>query len=188
VNRNQQQKMFKHIPLKLTYVGTDEIRRFKISSTTKFDEFLQQVQKNYPSNNPPKLSLSYLDEDGDWITMSTQSEWESMISSFHSDLLRIRAIPCEKKNDSKKESNIEEMFGCALQQVLNHPEKISSLFAPMWKQYNGCGHGHRKPSRNYDSEIQTLASMGFYDKMKNLELLHRFHGNVNRVVQHLVEE
>lgn len=187
--------MDKQISLKLFYVGTDEVRRLKILSSTKFDDFLQQVQKYYPSENSPKLKLLYLDEDGDWITMDSQIEWEHMISNFHGDLLRIRAKPSEKKSnndckDSKQYTGFEEMFGNILHKALSNPEKVkqhfANMFAPVFQQYS-CGQT-QTPQNSYDSEIKTLVSMGFYDKQKNLELLKRYHGNINRVVQHYVEQ
>jgi len=62
-----------------------EFRRFRAES---YDMFLEFVEQNYDK----KYSFSYNDEDGDTIKFSSDTEFQTMLSSFE-NLIKVKATP-----------------------------------------------------------------------------------------------
>jgi len=89
----------------------NNIRRLKLSFIPSFDEFIALLKSNYPSLfcGDKKFLIKYLDSDNDKIAVSTQIEWEELISQLlGNDALKIFV---EEKNVEEKnveEKNIEE--------------------------------------------------------------------------------
>jgi len=60
------------------YFSEENIRRIRVAEIPSYEEFMALLQELYPKFHP-ELSLKYVDEDGDKISLSTQLEWEEML-------------------------------------------------------------------------------------------------------------
>lgn len=71
----------------------NEIRRFQLSPKNSFQDFLQLLgfQKLYDF-----LGLMYLDDEEEWITFSTELEWQDAVRRG-GDILRIKVIQKQPK-------------------------------------------------------------------------------------------
>src|ERR1044072_7888258 len=68
--------------IKVTYGQTS--RKFTIASNTTWKEFESQLHNIFNIPNETAISISYIDEDGDIITLSTDSELQQILSDQES--------------------------------------------------------------------------------------------------------
>ncbi|RIA82877.1 hypothetical protein C1645_743464 [Glomus cerebriforme] len=68
--------------IKVTYGKTS--RKFTIASNTTWSEFESQLHDLFNIPNETSISISYVDEDGDVITLSTDSELQQILSDQES--------------------------------------------------------------------------------------------------------
>jgi hypothetical protein len=68
--------------IKVTYGQTS--RKFTIASNTTWKEFESQLHHLFNIPNETAISVSYIDEDGDVITLSTDSELQQILSDQES--------------------------------------------------------------------------------------------------------
>lgn len=76
------------------YLPNSEIRRFKIINKS-FKEFLNLVQLDLLNKI---ISMSYYDDEGEWVTFSSEIEWNEALKT-PSKILRVRVslAPCKGK-------------------------------------------------------------------------------------------
>jgi len=72
-------------------------------------------------------------------------------------------------------------FNCGNQGQQNFFELFKNFQNPNQSQEQN------QPKVNYDEKISILKTMGFYDEQRNLELLKKHGGNIERVIQELVQ-
>eukprot|EP01080_Neovahlkampfia_damariscottae_P008860 gene8860-809_t len=94
--------MVQNIRVKLYY--GENIRRFTISTTTKYEEILEIVKgfcpKKFEGNKTPVFQ--YLDEEDDYVTFTTEVEWnEAILHHNVSEVLRLK-MKGDKKVEQKK--------------------------------------------------------------------------------------
>jgi len=75
----------------------DDIRRITLSNSS-WEAFNQQLVDLYPDNYHPELTIRYRDEEGDLITVSTEREWDCMLTSVKNEEQPIRLYISEGKN------------------------------------------------------------------------------------------
>jgi hypothetical protein len=70
------------------YIGS-EIRRLNLNETKSFSDLVKKVE----SYKPNTLTIfKYLDVDSDWVTFSTEEEWQEAIKNFHKDGFKIKLV------------------------------------------------------------------------------------------------
>ena len=106
--------------IKLTFKGT--VKRFVFPNTYK--GFLETINSTFPQTRNKTISINYVDEEGDQITISTEFDYENcsqFLKSNNISLLRVN-VDCdsnsfiveetvstnEQKNEEKKEQPKEE--------------------------------------------------------------------------------
>jgi len=80
----------------------DQIRRFTITTTTDFQAFLNTIVELYPTVAEFTPRLTYEDEDGEYITFSTELEWKEALKQKVA-VLRVNVVdPKKLKKEEKK--------------------------------------------------------------------------------------
>eukprot|EP01129_Flabellula_baltica_P005634 TRINITY_DN204_c0_g1_i1.p1 TRINITY_DN204_c0_g1~~TRINITY_DN204_c0_g1_i1.p1 ORF type:complete len:379 (+),score=123.95 TRINITY_DN204_c0_g1_i1:51-1187(+) len=63
------------------YFSEENIRRIRLPEVPSYEKFMNLLQESYPANFHIELSVKYIDEDGDKISVDSQMEWEEMIDA-----------------------------------------------------------------------------------------------------------
>src|SRR5689334_9679978 len=103
------------------YIGS-EIRRLNLSETKSYKDLVTKVSLFVKGN---VLSYKYQDTDADWVTFSTEEEWQEALKNFHKDGFKIKVIvegEVEKKPEQK-------------------PQERQERHCPRFQQQQGQGHG-----------------------------------------------
>ena len=66
------------------------------SSVSSYSDILKQIKALFPSA-PSKLNLSYIDSDGDKITISSSEDIESLKAYANGKVTKINISPSESK-------------------------------------------------------------------------------------------
>lgn len=65
--------------LKVFFMRDGSCRKMEIDASTTFDQLLNQVQVSKESNDS---RITYQDEEGDWITFSSEEEWRNALDVY----------------------------------------------------------------------------------------------------------
>jgi len=103
------------MPVFKIYFSKDNIRRIKLSSLPNYLEFTTQLKSTYQALfQDKKFLIKYIDSDGDKIAVSTQVEWEEMLSVLRENGYKIILEFIEEeiieKNDVFSEEELLEEF------------------------------------------------------------------------------
>eukprot|EP01129_Flabellula_baltica_P005247 TRINITY_DN1884_c1_g1_i1.p1 TRINITY_DN1884_c1_g1~~TRINITY_DN1884_c1_g1_i1.p1 ORF type:complete len:382 (-),score=114.71 TRINITY_DN1884_c1_g1_i1:47-1135(-) len=72
------------------HFSKDNIRRFKSSNSPTWTEFVDLLESMYPGDYHLEKVIKYIDEDGDFISVGSQLEFDEMMSFFEGEkLIRI---------------------------------------------------------------------------------------------------
>lgn len=88
------------IPVKLYFTIEDEVydvKRFSIPKEIPARTFRKVCEKCFPEFFEQDCKFEYVDDEGEWISLGTQMEWEDALVYHHKPLLRVKISQAEKK-------------------------------------------------------------------------------------------
>ena len=124
------------------YFSNDNIRRIRVSTPPSYRDFISVLSDLYP-NFHPELTIKYMDEDGDKISLDTQFEWDQMnlemegqktvrlwveehSTGYFKDSVAPEVVKCYVDQKSKEAVDIADGFMTQLKE--NVPDCLASIF------------------------------------------------------------
>ncbi|KAJ5078483.1 protein nlp4 [Anaeramoeba ignava] len=96
--------MQKNNPFWIKFFFQNQIKRTKINTDFSFEN-LQKTISNTFQINPINYSLEFLDEEEDWIKISTEQEFYSAIQILNQNNIQIMKLKIQHENNSLKTNN-----------------------------------------------------------------------------------
>jgi len=159
------------------------IRRLKFKSLPTFDEFVAQLKETYPSYfcGDKKFEVKYVDSDGDKISVSTQIEWDELLSQLgEKNVLKVIIESVEVKPEQKgdEECKKTDNFGCfwqTLEDVMRDIPLMTENFVQQcmdWEERNQVFWNlHRMSLDCLDSLDKNVIQKGKEAILKMLEII-----------------
>lgn len=88
------------IPVKVYFLHGQEghsIRRFSVPEKISFTTFQKLCEKCLPEFFSHGCQFEYVDDEGEWVTVGTQMEWEDAVKYFEKPLLRVKISKVARK-------------------------------------------------------------------------------------------
>jgi len=165
----------------------NQIRKLKITKLTTFDELRSKSIEFFGKNDEKyhNILFNYNDQDGDTITFSTEEEWTSLLESVkENEVMKIKVVFNEKnEKEIEKRGDWKERRGEWKERRGEWKERRGEL-----KQKREVELKMLKETKQFEKQVNHLQSMGYFNEMQNYRLLQKFDGNVERVLERLVQK
>jgi len=115
------------------FIGS-EIRRINVTDIQSFEDFHKRLSLFAKTET---ATYKYLDIDSDWVTFSSQEEWQEAIKNHHKDGFKVKVVTgeekCEKKQHCQKQQEkcTRSQSGCPRFQggcQRQRPQHLGNLF------------------------------------------------------------
>jgi len=141
------------------FIGS-EIRRITISDIKSFEDFHKRVSTYAKTET---ATYKYFDVDSDWVTFSSQEEWQEALKNHHKDGFKVKVITgTEEKPVPKEERKCGRFQGGCPRFQGNCPRSQGSEQEHPQKQH-GCHRGRG----NHHGRFQNLFG-GFQPKPEDV--------------------
>ncbi len=78
----------------------DDIRRVFVNNTVTYPEISALIKKLYKNLNNKSFSLTYVDDEGDVISVTSDEELQEAFRNFTTPVARFTIIPADESNFS----------------------------------------------------------------------------------------
>jgi hypothetical protein len=87
-------------------IGHHSIRRYTLPETTTHDEFKERIRQDFPAHIM-NVTLQYVDDEEDYVTFSTEQEWQHAIQAFQQRGGNLFKVFVSKNRGLNEQQNIE---------------------------------------------------------------------------------
>jgi len=91
--------------------GAKEIRKYLVPRQTDFDDLYNQIKESQPWVQNGRATLSYVDDEGDNVLLSTNADWKLALSTVKDGILRMKLSTNEPQRNFKPRNPMRNLFG-----------------------------------------------------------------------------